>query len=1180
MSLMDRIKVKTCYTRATNVERDAGSPAAIATYYPTARGMAVLDDVAAALSAGNMPRAWSLIGPYGSGKSTFAVFLHALLGARSEAATAGARKVLAKQSRLCADRFRRQKPWCRVILTGSPEPLVHRLLTTMDVAAAAFWEGRPGRKPQVLRQIHEACSTPQVAPRHVLTLIDGLQDALERIGAGGLLFVIDELGKFLEFEANQPGAHSTSTNLLQELAERAYLGRPAKLMLFTLQHQAFDMYASGMGEQLQNEWAKAQGRFQMISFIETTEQMLRVLSRAFEHRLTPAEQKQIRRAAAKSAAELADAKALPVGMERAAAEEIFAACYPVHPVSLLALPVLCTRFAQNERTLFTYFGSSEPHGFQQAAACLERVGEWVLPSSVYDYFVQTQPPLAPLARRTWAEVVAAVDQAGREKQQHADEDASGNASMVQLVKSVGLLNLTTGSQGLPASETVLAQLYPTKAALEEALAAPMAASILCYRRFASEYRVSQGTDFNLDEHLTRERDKLGRIDLARVLTERGEAAPIVARRHSIETGALRSFEIAYVDAESGVPSELGGEPRVVVFLAENRADEAAFHSARESAQVSEVWALHKSGAGLRAAIGEVLASERVQAGTQDMATDAVAEREVTAHLGAARAREQQALSGLIRDPSGSIWYWAGERLEVSDRRTLQAALSSVMDSVYSDSPTVRSELVNRDRLSSQAAAARNKLFSYMIDRVEQPGLGIAKYPPEKAIYRSVLEQGRLHVPDDAGKWRLAPPPKADPLRLAPTWARLDALLEASETAPTSTQTLMDELAAPPIGLKRGLFPLIFLHYYLLNRHEIAVYAEGAYTPGLTYEHLERLVRRPDLFTFQRFRVAGVRATLFDEYSQALFGEKRSSLAVLDIARPLTSFLLQLPDYTQKTRRLSETALRVRQALLLAKSPEKLLFEHLPAACGRAGGVPQALTEQEKARQNGGPLQPSDSHIGFAETLIGALRELNHAYGSMVDEMRSALCRSFGCAEDAKLGELRSLALGRCHGLEDYTVDVKGLKSFMRRAAERDQPDQDWLDSILTFLGQKPPAKWTDQDRSTAEYRLAEFSARLLDLQRLKLYYDGRDASEAERLEVILLKTLSKAHGEIDETVPIDKQTAAVIADERAHIAEIVAGFNDERLRLALVAAIAQDHLASRRQPAATERGERDLRRVG
>ena len=1168
MSLANRIRVKTCYTRSANVERDSGSVATVAAYCPTARGVALLEDVAAALGQENQPRAWSLIGPYGSGKSTFGVFLHALLGGKETAAVEAA-EVLGRQSRPLATRFRRQQAWCRVVLTGSPEPLGRRLLTAMDVAASAFWHGRPGRKPRVLQDIHDACAKKQVRESQLLALVDDLQDALERSGAGGLLFVIDELGKFLEFEARDRNGNMGSTYLLQELAERTYVGRKANLMLFVLQHQAFDMYAAGMDEQLQNEWAKVQGRFQTVSFVETTEQTLRVLAAAFEHDLTELEQHSIRQLSEKRTAVLAEANALPVGLTADVAAQLFAACYPMHPVSLLALPVLCTRFAQNERTLFSYFGSNEPHGFQQAVAHLEHFDEWVLPSDIYDYFVQTQPPAlaAPLAQRTWAEVVTAVDRAERAEQGgHGEphEDAA-NGSMAALVKAVGLLNLTAGSQGLPATKAVLSQLYPTMRAFEQAVDAAVAASILQYRKFSDEYRVWQGTDFNIDEHIAQERDKIGRVDLARTLTERGASTPIVARRHSIETGALRVFDVVYADSGSLRPKEVGPcVPRVVFFLAENRNDEAVFARARKGAQAGEIWVLHPNGAGLRAAIVQVLAIERVQQGAQEVASDPVAAREVKERLKAAQAAEKQALNALLRDPAASKWYWQGRRLRVRVRRALQTALSDVLDRIYADSPRVRNELISRDRLSSQAAAARNKLFGAMLDRAAEPGLGIVKYPPERAIYRSVLERGGLHAQGEAGDWQLTPPPEADPLQLRPAWARLDALLAASEGHPVSAEQLMADLAAPPIGLKRGLFPLIFLHYYLLNRGEIAFYDEGAYSPSLTYEHLERLVRRPDLFTFERFRVAGVRAALFDEYSRALFGKKRS-VAVLDLARPLANFLLQLPEYTRKTRRLSETALRVRQALALAKSPEKLLFEHLPDACG---------------------LGQAEAPAGFAEKLISALRELKDAYVTMLDEQRALLCDSFGCPRNTEIGELRRVAMGRCHGLDTYTVDVKGLKSFMRRAMERERPDADWLEYVLTFLGQKPPRKWTNQDRSNAEYRLAEFSTRLLDLQRLRLYYDGRGASAAEGLDVILLKTLSREHGDIDETVAIDTRVTAAIADAKRRMEEALEGVGDDRLRLALVATMAQDYLAARRRKAGEssvaggDRGERGLRKVG
>lgn len=481
-----------------------------------------------------------------------------------------------------------------------------------------------------------------------------------------------------------------------------------------------------------------------------------------------------------------------------------------------------------------------------------------------------------------------------------------------------------------------------------------------------------------------------------------------------------------------------------------------------------------------------------------------------------------------------------------------------MDCIYADSPVIHNELINRERLSSQAAAARNKLFGHMLDRCGEPGLGFEKYPPERSIYRSVLEKGRLHRKTKTG-WAFVKPGETDPLNLRPSWKRLDELFAASEAGPISAEQLMNALAEPPFGVKRGVFPIIFLHYYLVHKHEVALYDEGVYSPALTFEHLERLTRRPDLFAFQRFRIEGVRAALFAQYSRALFGEIRDSLNVLAIARPLTRFVLGLEEQVQKTRRLSETTLRIRQAFVLSKSPEKLLFKQLPQACGF----------------------DADSDLsGLSELLIGALRELKGAHAALLDEMRSALCECFGIPGHTALGELRDLLRGRCHGLDEYTVDVKGLKSFIRRISDRAPSDDEWFGGVLLFLGHKPAAKWTDQDRDTAEYRLAEFSRRLLDLEKLRLHYDSRARRDTD-INVILLKTLSRDRGEVDEVVSLTKHTETAISDSREEMKAILSQIGDDDLALALIASVADDFLTRyRRSQQPKTRSEHGVREVG
>ncbi len=1137
MSLADKIDVNTRYTRSTNVERDRGSRSIIEAYLPTARGVGLLEDVTGVLGSDDQPRAWSLIGPYGSGKSSFALFLHELLGSKG-GVKALATKVLAAERSDLARRFARQGPWCRVVLSGSEESFSRRLLAALDEAATGFWAGKRGRKPAVLKDIRKARAAGDVPDSHVLELVDALQLALERTGAGGLLMVIDELGKFLEYEARRGGG---GVFLLQQLAERAFRGRKANLMLFVLLHQGFDLYARGMGEKLKNDWTKVQGRFQSVSFVETPEQTLRVVAAAFSNSLTDTQRQSIRDRAGRIARALGKASALPATLDEDAAADIFSACYPMHPISLLVLPTLCQRFAQNERTLFSYLGSRETHGFRDSVDSVKAIGDWVHPGEVYDYFVQNQPAVLadPLTHRRWAEVVTAVERA-----EAACETTDPSDPPLALAKAIGVLNLVSRTGGLRASEAILRHLFPTKRAFQDTAQSLIDASIVQYRRFNGEYRVWQGTDFDIDERTDLEREKLGQFELAAALRDRIESAPVVARRHSIETGALRYFEVAFVDAQSRglVETSARPDPRIVFFLAESRDDEAIFEDARQSAGPNDIWVLHKDGAAIRSVIGDVLALEGVQRSGQELASDPVASREIKERLQAAQVAERKALNSLIGNPGMSDWYWRDDCLDVPER-AFQRMLSDVMDRIFDRTPVISNELINRERLSSQAAAARNKLFQHMLDYHDRVGLDIQKYPPERAIYRSVLEAGHLHIKTDDG-WRFVEPDDDDPLNLRPVWARLDELFAESEAAPVTPEELMDELASPPYGLKRGLFPILFLHYYLLHRYEIAVYDEGTYAPTLTYEHLERWVRRPDLFSFQRFRIEGVRATLFDEYSKALFGEVRESVNLLDLARPLTSFVLGLDDHAQKTRRLSDTTLRVRQAFFLSKSPEKFLLKELPEACGFDAG--------------------SDLS-GFDETLIGALRELKGAQAGLVEHMRSGLCGSFNIPESTPIHDLRDLLLGRCHGLDQYTIDVQGLRSFIRRITDRRPSDEEWFSRLLLFLGHKPAGKWTDQDRDTAEYRLAEFSKRLLDLERLRLHFDAKSKQEGID-EAILLKTVSVSRGESDEVIPITKATEAAIASTLHEVDRLLLALHDGKLELALLAILSHDRLNRLREP--------------
>jgi hypothetical protein len=133
-------------------------------------------------------------------------------------------------------------------------------------------------------------------------------------------------------------------------------------------------------------------------------------------------------------------------------------------------------------------------------------------------------------------------------------DRLGDApvSEVELLKTIGLLNIIGAQGGLKASDGVLNLCFASHnckggSAKKEAQAL-IEHSIITYRRFNHEYRVWQGSDFDLDAAIRDQRAQIGKVDTSDVLNELMPLPAVVARRHAIETGTLRYFSPVFVSA--------------------------------------------------------------------------------------------------------------------------------------------------------------------------------------------------------------------------------------------------------------------------------------------------------------------------------------------------------------------------------------------------------------------------------------------------------------------------------------------------------------------------------------------------------------------------------------------------------------------------------------------------------
>jgi hypothetical protein len=125
----------------------------------------------------------------------------------------------------------------------------------------------------------------QASSRAFVFALSALLEQAVRQGYRGILLIIDELGKLLEFAAMRPDA--ADLYLLQEIAEFANRSADTPLVVVGILHQAFERYATFVNSVTQQEWAKIQGRFEDIPFQEPPTRQLHLLARALAHGLVP-----------------------------------------------------------------------------------------------------------------------------------------------------------------------------------------------------------------------------------------------------------------------------------------------------------------------------------------------------------------------------------------------------------------------------------------------------------------------------------------------------------------------------------------------------------------------------------------------------------------------------------------------------------------------------------------------------------------------------------------------------------------------------------------------------------------------------------------------------------------------------------------------------------------------------
>ena len=1055
-AISDFLRVPTRFLRSVQLERDFHDVAALEHYVVTPHMVEAFRRIADGLSINSGRRAWRITGDYGVGKSSFALVLAHLFYDRSPSAVSRISNAIGWPNDDC-----HSPALIPFLVTGSREGIVPALARGIAECLRRRKPAR-GRTPKALARLIEQAG--QVEAESSSTGLEQLLNAVRAYANGtGVLLIMDELGKLLE-HASQGHEHE-DVFVLQRLAEMAARSGDQPFILIGMLHQGFHAYAERLPSAVRHEWNKVAGRFDEIVFDQPLAHTAALVAGALN--VDPRRLPDSVHDAARHAASATAATGWVGGNAAVAAALDTVRLYPLHPTLLPVAVRFFARFGQHERSLFGFLLSSEPFAVQAFARRRVAPESWYGLAEFYDYVrAAFGHRLAGASYRNhWLRIVTTIDSA-----------ANLGSIEERVLKVVAILNLLDAEDLLATDRAIAAALTPfAKRDIETATQFLVNRGLLFCRGRANAYRLWPSSSLSLESAFETALRAVGPVErLASTVQPFLDHEPVLARRHYVEHGTLRYFEVRYTDNRDlakAIQKETEGDGLVVVALVDTDAEREEALRAATAPPFDErpdvLVAVLRPLMGIAPVLQDVMCWQWMSDNVPELSHDSYASDEVSRQLVLTRRALNTHLgriAGLRNGKARDVqWLRAGQPEQIPPRGGLSATISRICDELYPDAPQVTNELINRNTLSSAAAAARMRLIEGLFKAGDKPFLGIdpQKSPPEKSMYLSVVARGRVHVEDDNGFKVVEPDPDHDPLRLRPALDHLVRQIAEAHGQRLPVTRLLASLKNRPYGVRNGLRPLLLAILLQTRSHEVAVYENGTFFHKFGPSDFLRLTKAPATFEIQHCKVDGVRLEIFNQLAVSLARKVDARHPdLLDIVQPLCQFAAQLPYYARRTTALSKVAINVRNSLLSAREPVTLLFSDLPQACGFPPFPPLEQSHESPVNR-------------FISVLRGALGELRQAYPALLSRITDHVAQAAG----EESGAFDRVNLATRAARVSLAAREPRLRSFALRLRDPGLSDDAWAEALASFVVSKPPARWASGD----EARFSEEIAALAEL---------------------------------------------------------------------------------------------------
>jgi hypothetical protein len=1021
----------------------------------------------------------SLIGPFGCGKSSLLLYINTLLSQDKEAQTC---YDTLKQSDpdifLQYKNFIQDKTFLKIKVIGEHTSFKLQLKNSL-LQYSEFKNVYAYLNQNIEFQLSK--------------LLTYLEKDIVHSQYSDVLLTIDEFGKFIEYGIDALNPNDIFD--LQTLAE--FVNKKENYKLIISLHKSFSEYTN-YKEITYTDWEKIQGRFEAIVFKDDYYEMLNIFKETIIVKSSPEIQQSIQ-----LIHNICKNSILVNSIFNNQYDDIFSRIAPIHPFSAIVISEIFTKYFQNQRSIFSFIFSSEPYAFQEFIEQERYIPALYALNNLYDYVTYLLKVYSILLpdKELWFL---------SEYQVQNEMLKSKNQVKIDIIKTIGLLQSFKLSNIIRTNLEYLILALNDKyevALIEHNIQELIQQNILVFQEQTQAFSLLEDSNIDINRELNIRISDNRYIDYETLLNEYNVDQFIIAKRYFTEYGNKKTFEKLYAITDNALLME----PYKIFFALKTPNELLSISKQNNQSIFFTLNHIEK----IKELIRKIYALCEIQE-----EFNAITSVDTKAIIATMINDYSIGLMRILEDNhANNFMIYNGRQYDYSSQQ-LQKILSSIVEYFYHDSPKINNYTFTHMAVNkgSNTTSIKN-LFKAMLDNSHLKDFGIAKFPPEKALYLSVIKPSGVHKQNQkTDLWELTAP--NNNLNFLNVWQFISSFI----TSKIPLNTLISKLEEEPFGLNEANALFMISLFVVVNNEQVNIIRENTYTYTLTLDLLMNMWKAPQKYELQIINLSQQQEAIFKLYVQIttdLTDYKYSKEKVLSIIKVLYTKFSSLPEFAKNTKKLSQEAISLRSVLISMKDPIEAFFLMFPQALGYAS-------------------IDTIKDIEFIQKFKNAFNEIALIYKKEVSELEQYIAdvfyfeaRSFPYAN--KLADI-SNKLSQIEHLDTETKAV--LRSFIYSNSALEL-----INNLSVILTSKKLHECYDSDIESFKNKLESIANQMLS--KLELVDIADTKNEVRKIS---LKSLEK---ELNKVIKVDRKKLDIIDKQASRIKEMIPDdySHDEKLYL-------------------------------